>query len=87
MTRQILERAQTGYHPYGTCRLGKDIKQGVVDLKLQVYGVSSLRIMDASIFPVVPDCKIRKVFTWLLRRGQILSKQGILSCTNGLEMP
>ncbi|RZL98603.1 MAG: flagellar motor protein MotB, partial [Pedobacter sp.] len=29
MNKAILERSQTGFHPCGTCRLGKDIEQGV----------------------------------------------------------
>lgn len=45
--------------PCGTCRLGKDIGQGVLDAKLCVYGVQKLRVIDASVFPVIPDCRIQ----------------------------
>jgi choline dehydrogenase len=59
MRRQILERSQTGFHPCGTLRLGKTIEQGVVDDKLKVHGIHNLRVIDASVFPVIPDCRIQ----------------------------
>ncbi|KAJ7498683.1 hypothetical protein FB451DRAFT_6322 [Mycena latifolia] len=59
MNKMILERSQTGFHPCGTTRMGKDIKEGVVDGKLRVYGVQNLRVIDASVIPVIPDCRIQ----------------------------
>lgn len=59
MEVQIKERMQTGFHPCGTTRLGKDIEQGVVDKDLTVFGVEGLRVVDASIIPVIPDCRIQ----------------------------
>ena len=46
----------TNYHPVGSCRLGRDgDRMAVVDARLQVRGVSGLRICDASVMPHIPS--------------------------------
>jgi choline dehydrogenase len=42
----------TYHHPVGTCKMGIDTG-AVVDPELRVYGVSGLRIADASIMPTI----------------------------------
>ncbi|OAL30498.1 hypothetical protein AYO20_08717 [Fonsecaea nubica] len=74
MIRQILERSQTGFHPCGTARLSKDIKQGVVNPKLQVHGTSGLRVIDASVFPVIPDCRIQNDVYMVAEKGADMIK-------------
>lgn len=74
MNQQILERMQTGYHPCGTARLGKDIEQGVVDAHLRVHGVQKLRVIDASVFPVIPDCRIQNDVYMVAEKGADMIK-------------
>jgi len=55
IARRIRETASTVYHPVGTCRMGSDPDRGaVVDDRLRVHGVESLRVVDASVMPTIP---------------------------------
>ena len=51
----IRHRAYSVFHPSGTCRMGPDPADCVVDPALRVHGVAGLRVADASIFPTVPS--------------------------------
>uniref|UniRef100_A0A336LLP9 CSON001350 protein n=1 Tax=Culicoides sonorensis TaxID=179676 RepID=A0A336LLP9_CULSO len=45
---------QTIYHPVGTAKMGPPSdKTAVVDPRLRVYGVKGLRVIDASIMPII----------------------------------
>lgn len=43
------------WHASGTARMLPESDGGVVDDRLRVYGVTGLRVVDASIMPVIPD--------------------------------
>ena len=48
----IRARADTIYHPVGTCKMGND-ELAVVDDRLCVHGMQGLRVIDASIMPTL----------------------------------
>lgn len=43
----------TAYHPVGTCRIGTDAADSVVDPHLRVHGIEGLRVADASVMPTI----------------------------------
>jgi choline dehydrogenase len=52
MREFIRTRAETAYHPVGTCKMGVDA-MAVVDPQLRVRGTQGLRVVDASIMPLI----------------------------------
>jgi choline dehydrogenase len=48
----IRRKAETIYHPVGSCKMGSDA-MAVVDSQLRVHGTQGLRVVDASIMPTL----------------------------------
>jgi choline dehydrogenase len=48
----VREYGETLYHPVGTCKMGSD-EMAVVNERLRVHGIDSLRVVDASVMPTV----------------------------------
>ena len=46
----VRAHGETAYHPCGSCRMGED---GVVDGEGRVHGLSGLRVVDASLMPLI----------------------------------
>lgn len=52
--QDIRNRADTQYHPVGTCKMGPSSDSlAVVDKDLKVYGLDNLRVIDASVMPTL----------------------------------
>ena len=48
----VRRNCHTQYHPVGTCKMGID-PMAVVDPELKVHGLAGLRVVDASVMPVM----------------------------------
>ena len=62
-------------HPCGTCAMMPEKLGGVVDARLKVYGVSHLRIVDASIFPLIPNVSIQSTVYAMAEKAADLIKE------------
>ena len=54
LTEYVRQTTATSWHTVGTCRMGTDA-MAVVDPELRVHGMTSLRVIDASICPTIPS--------------------------------
>lgn len=71
----IRTTAITNYHAAGSCPLLPRENRGVVDERLMVYGTTNLRIVDASIFPVIPRGNIQSTVYAVAERAADLVKE------------
>jgi choline dehydrogenase len=55
----VKENVESAYHPAGTCKMGLiEDETSVVDKECRVHGLVNLRVVDASIFPTLPNGNI-----------------------------
>lgn len=50
----VRSHVESAYHPSCTCKMGID-ELAVVDPETRVHGIDSLRVVDSSIFPTIPN--------------------------------
>lgn len=52
----VKENVESAYHPSCTCKMGDDNDvMAVLDSQCRVRGIESLRVVDSSIFPTIPN--------------------------------
>lgn len=71
----IRARASSVFHPVGTCRMGRDAREAVVDARLRAHGLAGLRIVDASVFPTVTSGNTNMPVLMVAARGADLILQ------------
>ena len=72
MVADIRARSYSVFHPCCTVRMGSG---GAVDEKLRVLGVTSLRVIDASVFPNITAGNINATTMMVAWRGAGLVMQ------------
>ncbi|GAB6027504.1 hypothetical protein CHUAL_001756 [Chamberlinius hualienensis] len=64
------------FHPVGTCKMGKySDRYSVVDNQLRVYGVTNLRVIDASVMPTVPSANTNAATIALAEKASDIVKR------------
>jgi len=66
------DSGQTAWHTGGSCRMGPDPADSVVDARLRVHGVQGLRVIDASIMPTIPSSNTMAAAIMIGERGSDL---------------
>ncbi|TGO55554.1 hypothetical protein BOTNAR_0242g00200 [Botryotinia narcissicola] len=72
--KYVKKTGMSNWHPVGTCAMLPENKGGVVDNNLIVYGISNLRIVDASIMPIVPRSNTQTVVYAVAERAADIIK-------------
>jgi len=67
----VRRAANSFHHPTGTCAIG-----AVVDTALRVYGIAGLRIVDASVFPSIPQSMVNAATIAVAERASDLILMG-----------
>ena len=73
----IKQVAGTVYHPCGTCRMGDDDK-AVVDTELRVHGLEGLRVVDASVMPIIPSPNIHPATIMIAEKASDTIARGLV---------
>lgn len=72
----VKKNLQSEYHPAGTCAMLPRDKGGVVDEQFRVYGVDGLRVVDASVFLMMPRGNLQTLVYAVAERAADFVKRG-----------
>jgi choline dehydrogenase len=65
----LRQRLMLIYHPVGTARMSDTREDAVVDSQLRVHGLQGLRVIDASIMPIIPGGNTNAPTIMIAERG------------------
>jgi choline dehydrogenase len=69
----VRESVESAYHPSCSCKLGTD-EWSVIDPETKVYGFQSLRVVDSSVFPTIPNGNLNAPTIMLAERAADMIK-------------
>lgn len=69
----VRQNVESAYHPSCSCRMGED-DMAVVDSETRVRGIESLRVVDSSIFPTIPNGNLNAPTIMVAERAADLIK-------------
>ena len=69
----VRKNTESAYHPSCSCKMGTD-DMAVVDPETRVHGIDGLRVIDSSIFPVIPNGNLNAPTIMVAERGADLIK-------------
>lgn len=71
----VRDNLQSEFHPCGTCAMLPLKDGGVVDERFRVYGIDGLRVVDASIFPLIPRANLQSLVYAVAERAAEFIKE------------
>ena len=69
LEEDLRRRLMLIYHPVGTARMSDTHEDAVVDSELRVHGLNGLRVIDASVMPVIPGGNTNAPTIMIAERG------------------
>ena len=75
----------TCYHPVGTCAMGLNSNVSVVDHRLQVHGTGRLRVIDASIMPLIVGANTNAASVMIGEKGASMILEDLIKSNSNRD--